>query len=549
MKKIIFFIAFQTILFECCFSQKAPIPNNSNSLSPKLVIGIVIDQMRYDYIYKYWSKYGNGGFKRLVNEGYSCKNTNFNYVPTYTGPGHASIYTGTTPSIHGIVGNDWYDREVASRVYCVKDKSQKTIGTLNEKDSSGSMSPHRMLTTTITDELRLSNNKKSKVIGISLKDRGAVLPAGHMANAAYWMNSEGMWISSSYYMKNLPVWVNDFNAKSLTQKYLSQVWNTMLPINQYYESLSDTNAFESPYEGELLPIFPHNLPEIVKKEGNELIKATPFGNSILKDFAIETMKAEQMGKGNFCDFLTLSFSSTDYLGHQFGPTSVEVEDCYLRLDKDIAELLKFLDTYLGKNNVLVFLTADHAAPENPVYLKSLGIGAGTIDGTTFKSFNETLKNVYGDSIIEKYINQQFYLNNKVINRRKLNKVEIENYIASQVIGTKGVAASITRTSLCNSEFNEAPRMLIQKGFNQKRSGDIMLNYEPGWMDYVTLGTTHGSAYSYDTHVPLLWYGYSIKPGSSVDPVNITDIAPTLALLLNIQFPNGCTGKPIQVLFK
>ena len=315
---------------------------------PKLVVGIVVDQMRYDYIYRFWDKYSEGGFKRLVNNGFFCKNTNYNYVPTYTAPGHAAIYTGTTPAINGIVGNDWFDRALGKKIYCVVDTTVVGVGSISKE---GKRSPANLLTSTITDELRLATNMKSKVIAISLKDRSAILPGGHTANAAYWFDgSNGNFISSTYYMKELPRWVVEFNEKKLPQKYLSQPWNTLLPIDQYTESLADDNPYETKFAGEQRPVFPHDLPVLMaKNKGMGLLLTTPFGNSLLLDFAKEVLYAESMGKAETPDFLAISFSATDYIGHAYGPNSIEVEDCYLRLDKDIAELLNMIE---AKSSVL-----------------------------------------------------------------------------------------------------------------------------------------------------------------------------------------------------
>ena len=529
---------------------QAPVKTVSKApTKPKLVVGIVIDQMRYDYIYRYWDKFGNDGFKRLVNEGFFCRNTNFNFVPTYTGPGHASIYTGTTPAVHGIIANDWYDKVSEKNLYCAADKNSIGVGTTSNE---GKRSPVNMLTTSITDELRISTNMKSKVIGIALKDRSAILPAGHTANAAYWFDgSNGSFISSTYYMKDLPVWVQDFNKKELAKKYLSQPWNTLLPIEMYTESLPDDNNYEFIAKGETRPVFPHNLPELMAANGGfGLIRNTPFGNSITKDFAIECIKNENLGKSSATDFLALSFSSPDYIGHSYGPNSVEQQDDYLRLDKDLAEFLKFLDAQIGKNNVLVFLTADHAAPEVPSYLIDLKIPAGYVkEWKIVKELKDYLLMTYGDTMVLSFTNQQVYLNHKVISDKKLQLSQVQENVAAFIQNLEGVSEVITATTLNNTSFTEGSRYLMQKGFNARRSGDVLINYLPAWVEFSKTGTTHGSPYSYDTHVPLIFYGWNIKQGSTSEQIYSTDIAATLAMMLNIQFPNGSTGKPISVLVK
>ncbi len=520
-----------------------------NKNVPKLVVGIVVDQMRYDYIYRFWDSYGDQGFKRLVNDGYFCRNTNYNYVPTYTAPGHTSIYAGTTPSMHGIIGNNWYDRKSRTDVYCTADNSYKTVGS---SSSAGQMSPHNLLTTSICDELRLSNNKKSKVIGIALKDRGAILPAGHLANAAYWYDGfNGSFISSTYYMKELPEWVKLFNKRELAKKYLSTSWDLLLAPDKYTQSLSDDNKYEGLFKSELRPVFPHNLPELMKDNGGlGLLKACPFGNSITKDFAIETIKSENLGKGIATDFLAISFSSTDYVGHQFGPNSIELQDTYIRLDKDIAELLQFIDSYIGKNNVLLFLTADHAGVENPAYLGDENISSGYFDSEhPIDSLKNYLTKMYGDSLVLSFSNEQLFLNRASIELKNLDLEKIQKEVAAFMMRFRGVANALPASTILNSEFTSGVRMRMQNGYNANRSGDVLINYQPAWIEFTRTGTTHGSPYSYDTHVPLIFYGNEIKNGSTSEAIDITDIAPTLAQFLNIQFPNGCTGKPIISLVK
>ncbi len=539
MKKLALIIISANIIFS----------TQAQNSKPKLVVGIVVDQMRYDYIYRYWDKFGNDGFKRLVNQGFFCRNTNYNYVPTYTGPGHTSIYTGTTPAVHGIISNDWYDKTMGKNMYCAQDDKVNPVGTIAIE---GKRSPVNMLTTTITDELRISSNMKSKVIGIALKDRSAILPAGHTANAAYWYDgSVGGFITSTYYMKELPVWVNDFNKKELAKKYMSQPWNTLLPIEQYTESLPDDNKYEFIAKGETKPVFPHNLPETQKLNGGlNMIRSTPFGNSLTKDFAMEVLKNENMGKSSSTDFLAVSFSSPDYIGHTYGPNSVEQEDDYLRLDKDLAELLKFIDTQVGANNALVFLTADHAAPEVPNYLTDLKIPSGYVNEKKIAdSLKKYLFKNYGDTLVLSFSNQQVFLNHKFIDSKKLMLSLVEEDVAEFLRHFAEVSEVLTGNVLNNSQFTEGSRYLMQKGYNAKRSGDVLINYLPAYIDYAPYGTTHGSPYSYDTHVPLIFYGWNIKQGSSSEQVYITDVAATLAMMLNIQFPNGCTGKPISFLVK
>jgi len=549
MKKIIVItlLPIAAFLSQCTSNHR---PTGAKTKAPKLVVGIVIDQMRYDYLYRYWGKYGKGGFKRLLKEGYLCANTNINYVPTYTGPGHAAIYTGTTPSINGIVANNWYDRSHSKSLYCVTDTTVEPVGSGNKKE--GRMSPRNLLTSTITDQLRLSDNMQSKTIGISLKDRGSILPAGHSANAAYWYDGiAGKWITSNYYMDSLPAWVNAFNDQKQPGKFLNQKWETINPINTYTESTPDNTEFEEPFKGETLPVFPYNLWKI---SGNsyELLRETPFGNTYTKNFAEEAIKSEKMGKGDFTDFLAVSFSSTDYVGHRFGPNSVEIEDTYIRLDKDLEEFLDFLDNNIGKENVLVFLTADHGVINVPAYLKSKGINepAGLFNTSYITdSLANTLNTLYGTGIIRDYENQQIYLDNDSLKAKKISKNEVAQKICELVRYYPGVASCIPAFDLETNSYGYGQNHLVQQGYMPSRSGDIAIILQPAWIEGKARGTTHGSGYSYDTHIPLIFYGWKIKPGVTNAEVSITDIAPTLAALLQIQAPSGCTGKAIVELLR
>ena len=516
---------------------------------PKLVVGIVIDQMRYDYIYRFWDKYSANGFKRLVNDGFFCKNTNYNYVPTYTAPGHSSIYTGTTPAVNGIIANDWFDRKMGKNGYCVTDNTVMGVGSAAEE---GKRSPANLLTTTITDELRLATNKKSKVIAISLKDRSSILPGGHMANAAYWYEgSSGNFISSTYYITELPKWVQGFNTRQLPKKYLSEDWKTMLPIDEYVESINDDYAFETKFVGEEKPVFPHHLSDLISKNGGfAMIRSTPFGNSLLKDFAMETMTNENLGKSGTTDFMAISFSSTDYVGHAYGPNSIELEDTYIRLDKEISELLDFIDAQVGKKNALIFLTADHGAMEIPAYLQELKIPAGYVNEAKIAdSLKKYLTTIYGVPLVLQYYDQQVYLDHKTIETKKLKLQDVQNSVAVFFQKIPEVMETLTATELSATSFNEGTKALMQRGFNIKRSGDVLVNYVPGYGGYHATGTSHGSPFAYDTHVPLIFYGWNISAGSTVTPIVIPDIAATLAMLLNIQFPNGCNGKPIEAVLK
>jgi hypothetical protein len=519
---------------------------------PKLVVGIVVDQMRQEYLYRFESKFGEGGFKRLVGKGFMLTNAHYNYVPTYTGPGHASVYSGATPSVHGIIGNDWWDKGIKKSVNCVEDDRHKPVG---NPEGNGDVSPWRMLSSTITDELKIGTQKKSKVIGISVKDRGAVLPAGHLADGAYWYDGKsGKFITSSYYKNTLPQWVETFNGLKLADSYLNQIWNTVLPITQYIESSQDESPYERKLQGKEKPVFPYNLKELRKTNGDfDLLAATPFGDDLLTEFAKASILGEQMGKDADTDFLAISFSCPDIVGHAMGPNSIEVEDTYIRLDKNIEDLLKTLDKEVGENNYVVFLTADHAVAEVPQYLKDNRIPAGNFAVSTLEvNLNDFLQKYFpGKKIIEKISNDQIFLNQDLF-AGDPKSAGIDLLIATELIGNylqsvEGVAQVFSKTVLKQGAYNEAGiKGMMVRGYNFKRSGDIVYQLEPNWISGGgAQGTTHGSAYSYDTHVPILFYGKGIKQGASSSYHAITDIAPTLSVLLKVKFPSGCTGQPIS----
>lgn len=544
MKKLVFISIVVALIFGCKKNEKP-------QQKPKLVVGIIVDQMRYDYLTRFKNRFGEGGFKRLLNNGYSLENAHFNYIPTYTAVGHASVYTGTTPENHGIISNDWYDKFEKRSIYCVTDTTYRSVGTTTNK---GRRSPYRMMSSTITDQLHLAQNKNGKTIGIAIKDRSAILPAGHSGNAAYWYNGgkEGKFITSSYYMDELPTWVKEFNDKKVPAKYLSDSWETLYDINTYTKSREDNNDFESLFDGKQTPTFPYNLNELMKENGGlGLISATPFGNSLTLDFAMEAIEKENLGKSEYTDFLSVSFSSTDYVGHQFGPASVEIEDTYLRLDKELEKLLNYLDDKVGKDNYTVFLTADHAAVHNPNYLKSLKIPAHYLDTKKFRDFvlNVTEKYFNSVELIENASNYQIFLNKEKIESKGFSVNEVAQKLADEVVNYEGIYKAVTARTLQTTHFTSGILHHLQNGYNQKYSGDVMMIPYPATLTGRTRGTSHGSGYSYDTHVPIIFYGNGIKQGSSKKKYSIIDIAPTVANLLKIEAPNSTTGIIIDELLK
>lgn len=515
---------------------------------PKLVVGIVVDQMRAEYLYRFQNNYSDIGFNLLRKNGFNLKNTHYNYIPTETGPGHASIFTGTTPANHGIVSNNWYDRQSRKTNYCVADSTVYEIGKDDDsstKDKKTSASPRNLLATTFSDELKLFTNKRSKVIGISLKDRAAILPVGYLADYSFWFNEEqGDFISSSYYAETLPSYIKAFNEKRMSDSLLNNIWKPLLK-SEKYNNLDDSE-YERIYKGNNHSVFPYDLKRLKKKNGGyRLLMETPFGNNLLTELAKTVIKEEELGQSNRLDFISISYSSTDKVGHDFGIRSMELEDTYIRLDRDIGELIAFLDDNVGIENYLLFLTSDHAASDSPNFLKESRIPSGKYKPEILMAaLNEKLSKEFGKN---KYIsfmdNTQIYIDVAIKNKHEvLSKVEEYLY---QYEGVKEVyTPSSTNPKTANSEKD----ILIGKSYNRRRSGDMYVIYYSGWMQDWGYGATHYTQYNNDTHVPMLWYGWNVKAGESVDLKTTTQIVPTLSLLLNIPLPNNSQKTPMVELF-
>lgn len=529
-------------VFSSIYSLKS---QNHFHKKPKLVVGIVIEEMRYEMLLRYWDSFGENGFKKIIDQGAFCTQTHHNYLITQNGVGQTSIVTGTYPSYHGIIADDWYDRLGDKMVHCA-DESKFNL--MNGKISMGNFTPDNILTSTIGDEIKLSNNDSSKVLSISLNPVSAVLSGGRLADYAFWFNNhDGGWITGNYYTDSLPDWVKEFNAKGFQDVYIRKSWASMHSLSDNYKkSLPDDNPFEIGFSNYRYT-FPYDLPYLRNRSGNyKYLKFTPFGNTYTKDFAISGIIGEDLGKDEFTDFLTVSFSATHYSGELFGPRSVEIEDIILRLDKDLEHFMQFLDDEIGMENVLVYITSDRGVSEVPEYLKYQKQNAGIFDGAKAVTLlNSYLSILYQDGEWVKYYHsRQIYFNQSLIDQTGVDLEEIQEKTAGFMVQFNGVANALPGATILSTNFDSGIKRKIQNSYHQKRSGDVIINLEPGWIEKNGRVTNSGSGYVYDTHVPLIWYGWRIKPGRIDKPTEIIDIAPTISWILNITAPNATVGTSI-----
>ncbi len=525
------------------FSQAREV-GTPNLQRPKLVVGIAVDQMRWDYLYRYYNRFGEGGFKRLLREGFSCENTMINYLPSYTAVGHSTIFTGSVPALDGIAGNDWIEQLTGKKMYCTDDSTVLSVGAESE---DGKMSPRNLLVSTITDELRLATNFQSQVVGVSLKDRASILPAGHLGKAFWLDDGSGNFITSSYYSDKLPDWVNNFNSQKNIDKLIANGWNTLYPIDTYKESTADDVMWEGKFTGEKNTSFPHAINTIYPtKKGT--FRTTPFGNTLTLELATAAVSAYNLGNGKVTDFLTINCASTDYVGHQYGPNSIEIEDTYLRLDKDLATFFTMLDEKVGKGNYTVFLTADHGAAHAINFMKDNKLPADFWDASPLvATVNKMLSEKFNaDKLVRDIMNYQVDFDLKKLDEQHLDFDAIKKTVVEFLQRQPGITYAVDIAKIGEAPVPEPLKTMITNGYNFRRSGQIQIVLDAGWFEgHGKTGTTHGTWNPYDTHIPLVWYGWGITPGHSNKQVFMTDISATVAALLHIQMPNGCIGKPIE----
>ena len=521
---------------------------------PRLVIGIVVEVLKYDQLEKFRDRLGDNGIKKLINEGTYFKNASFEYMLTESAPGHATISTGSEPSFHGITSDSWYLPLKNELIYCTKDIGVNPVGGSYE---SGLHSPVNLQASTFSDELEMATNKNAKVFGVGIKENSAIFSAGHTADAAYWFdNTTGTWMSSTYYIDTLPIWINDFNAMKFSESYLNNTWSLLRPAKDYADCLVDSNNLEAGFNG--INYFPYDLKKMRSKgilnsrNDFSLLRETPFGNSLTTKFAIRLIEKEKLGKDDVTDYLSICYSSTDNIGHRFGPSSVEMGDAILRLDDEIKNLLIYLNDSIGKKNILIYFTAAHGISEIPAVLENNRIPAGYFkQSQALQLLRSYLNAVYGEgNWVKGYSERQIFLNRTLIEDARLPLEEVQKKVARFLVQFTGVAAAYPYFAFEANDFGNGNLKRIINNFNPQRSGDVIVTLNPGWVekegDYVT---NHNSPYEYDSHVPLIWYGWSVNRATVTRKVNMTDIAATLSSLCKVPYPNACMGEPLFELFR
>lgn len=483
---------------------------------PKLIVAIVVDQFRYDYLTRFRADY-TAGLNRLLNQGAVFTNAQYEHFPTVTAVGHSTVLSGATPSISGIVGNEWYDREVGRDVTSVSDPKTQLVG---GRGGAGS-SPARLLVSTVGDELKIADMGRSRVIGVSLKDRSAILPAGRMANGAYWFdNASGNFVSSTFYFSDLPPWVKQFNDSRPAARFAGATWlNHKMPADS--------------------------------KQLNAALAASPFGNDLVAAFAERAIEVEQLGRHDVPDVLAVSFSSNDYVGHQLGPDAPEIREMSVRTDKVLGELLAAAEKSAGAGNILVVLTADHGvAPLPEVNAARRMPGGRPPAGIVNRVAQDALVKKYGyGKWIAGGAENTLYLNQALIAEKKLNPAEVDRTAAQALSQIPHVFRVYTREQLATGAVQQdVVSRRVMNGFYARRSGDLEVLLEPYWI-FTQSGATHGTVFDYDTHVPVIFMGTGIRPGRYYQSIAVNDIAPTLAAILDVETPSGSVGRVLSEIFE
>lgn len=510
---------------------------------PALVVGIVVDGLHYDWIERYWNLFTEGGFKRISRQGTTYSETSVPFVLADIGSSHASISTGAPPALNGIVSRSWYNRLRKEETHCTQDNLAKTIGNSN---GNGKHSADQLLAQTIGDRLILSSGYRSKVVSVSLKPESAILLCGHIPGSAYWLDTRtGTWVTSSQYANSLAPWVADFNRRNSSGQYLTRDWELLLADNLYSGCPPDDNDLETGYYNQF-KTFPYNLGKIRKEslgQDSEVLAMVPFGNTLTTDFAIAAIREEKLGADAYPDLLWISFTAIDEITRKFGPDSREVADALLRLDMDIQRLVYQIEESAGKDKALIFITSTHGSAMDPDYSQALNLPGGFFRyRNAIALLNSYLNAVYGDGTwVESYLGHQVYLNETLIEQRKISFSEIQDISARFLTHFEGVARAIPADRLLSGQITSPWDHLIQNSYNPDRTGDLLIILQPGWIEEGNYDSDSRSPYSYDTRIPMIWYGWKIPRQTINRSVTLLDIAPTIAHLLNIAPPDAATG--------
>ncbi|MCG9789051.1 alkaline phosphatase family protein [Vibrio mediterranei] len=555
-----------SLLIALCFNVSATLATESK---PNLVLQITVDGLRADLIERYKHNFSENGFKYLMDQGVYYKNANYQHANTETIVGHVSLATGAPPAVHGMVGNVWFDRSLDRLVYNVEDPNYSMLTSGAGVDKSTEIdptqkaaagdgrSPEPILSTTFSDELVISNNGQSRVFSVSVKDRGAISLAGHGGKAFWFSKAQSQFVTSDYYYDTNPFWVDRWNEKAIPAKYSGQRWELSLPKDQY--SLQENNKDHKVDLGGFARTFPHPYGPASYKYYSTMLTVSPAGDEITADFAKTLLAQEKLGSGDATDYLAISFSSNDYVVHLYGASSLETEDNLVRLDKTLADLFKYVDDSIGLENTLIVLSADHGVPEASPTVNTLGFRQPFYfnkDALLTDALMTRLKNEFGleKDVIKLYAQPYIYLDHELIAAKKVSLRDVQKVIAEEVMKVKGVATAVTSEDIANNRVADSRvNELIRNNYHPLRSGDVYMVFGPRTyinnMDGLTIASTHGSPWRYDTHVPVIFAGHNLKPQTVTRPVTPYDIAPTLSGYLDVSAPSGATGVLLEEVFQ
>ena len=533
---------------------------------PKLILQITVDALRGDLPSRFKNVLGDGGFRYLMEDGIHYANAHYQHANTETIVGHVSLATGTVPAAHGMVANVWFDRELNRLVYNIEDSRYRLLTAGADVDKATEIdptqkaakvdgrSPNNILTSTLSDEMAIHFAGRSKIFGVSVKDRGAVSLAGHAGKAFWFSKATGDFVTSDYYYDKYPDWVNAWNARKPASSYAGKSWELMHPSSKYLFGDADDREYETDLAG-FGRVFPHAYGEADDKYFTTKLTLSPAGDELTLSFAKTLLDEEQLGQDEVPDYLAISFSSNDYVGHLFGASSLESEDNIARLDRTLSDLFAYVDKKVGLANTLIVLSADHGQPEVPGYLHELGIDKAHYFDTNALDRTPAitaLKKQFGigEELIEAYFQPYIYLNRDLIHDKGLDQAVVEEAVAAQLKKFKGVADAVSSSALRTASLPDTVLMRsILRNFHPKRSGDIYLVFEPDVFindfDGLIVASTHGSPWRYDTFVPVMFAGAGLPAAKLNRPVTPYDIAPTLANYLGTKPPSGTIGKPLE----